>query len=222
MIAGAVMPLPGRYGPPPVPPPEPAPMPAPSPSPTPVPCPVPVPPAVPGPRLSLSTGGAGFAAIHGTPARSRGSAATVTTGATTAGSGFTGGRSGLTTGGGSTRGRGQLVHVPRTDTCRARDLAHGVDIRKVGAGIHEILGRDAADSGGRERKGCSIGFSVDHGLICCAAPPGTVANQRQVFILCYNRASRAGLQPGHSGEPSRSAHEPGEHANRSGDRRVER
>jgi TonB family protein len=51
------MPLPGRYGPPPVPPPEPGPSPAPSPSPSPVPCPVPVPPPAPDPRLSSITGG---------------------------------------------------------------------------------------------------------------------------------------------------------------------
>ena len=108
---GAVMPVPGRYGPPPVPPPEPGPMPAPSPSPSPVPWPVPVPPPAPGPWLSVSCGRR-LRAIHGMPARSRGSAATVTTGATTGGSGSAltgGGSTGRTTGGGSTRGGGRLT-----------------------------------------------------------------------------------------------------------------
>ena len=90
-----MIPVPGRYGPPPVPPPEPGPMPAPSPSPIPVPWPR------PGAAAGAGPVAVGFlrrrlrAAIHGTPARSRGSAATGTTGATT------GGGSALT-GGGST------------------------------------------------------------------------------------------------------------------------
>ncbi len=50
------MPLPGRYGPPPVPPPEPSPMPDPSPSPSPTPLPVPTPPPSPGPRDGASAG----------------------------------------------------------------------------------------------------------------------------------------------------------------------
>src|SRR2546430_16034781 len=50
------MPLPGRYGPPPMPPPEPSPMPEPSPLPSPVPVPVPAPPPLPGPRLSDCAG----------------------------------------------------------------------------------------------------------------------------------------------------------------------
>ena len=50
------MPLPGRYGPPPVPPPWPSPMPEPCPSPIPVPAPVPTPPLSPGPWLSAVRG----------------------------------------------------------------------------------------------------------------------------------------------------------------------
>src|SRR5579864_4909225 len=48
------MPLPGRYGPPPVPPPDPAPTPAPDPGPRPAPRPVPTPPPEPGPFVSFS------------------------------------------------------------------------------------------------------------------------------------------------------------------------
>ena len=49
------MPLPGRYGPPPVPPPSPSPMPDPSLLPRPVPSPEPTPPFVRGPRLSATS-----------------------------------------------------------------------------------------------------------------------------------------------------------------------
>ena len=66
-----MMPLPGRYGPPPVPPPVPAPMPGPVPSPSPVPLPVPAPPPLPGPWLSRPA-----ALVVRRPARSRASAAT--------------------------------------------------------------------------------------------------------------------------------------------------
>src|SRR4051794_41696111 len=76
------MPLPGRYGPPPVPPPDPGPTPLPSPSPTPVPLPVPAPPPAPGPWLGVSTG-----VSVSTPTRFLLSAGAVMIGATTAGNG---------------------------------------------------------------------------------------------------------------------------------------
>ena len=103
------MPLPGRYGPPPVPPPVPSPMPGPEPSPIPVPAPLPAPPAAPDPWLfdgglfGVSTPGCSFV-----------SEGALTTGATTGGtgSGFAGGGGGSTgrstgrTSGTGGRGRG--------------------------------------------------------------------------------------------------------------------
>src|SRR3954470_4823549 len=91
------MPLPGRYGPPPVPPPEPGPTPAPSPDPRPVPVPVPAPPPVPDPWLSFSAG-----AFSRTPTRLRVSAGAVTIGAMSAGSGSDFSGSGFGSGGAGT------------------------------------------------------------------------------------------------------------------------
>lgn len=123
------MPLPARYGPPPVPPPVPGPMPEPSPSPRPVPCPVPAPPPVPDPWLAVLAG-----ASARTPAWSLGSAAAVATGAITWGSGS----GAVATGGGSigrSTGRGRTGGV-RATRASGRLTAGG---RGGGTGLRSAL-----------------------------------------------------------------------------------
>ena len=213
------MPLPGRYGPPPVPPPEPGPMPAPVPSRDP--CPDPHRPRrrthCPGSRILAP-------AFRRSPARSRGSADAVTTGATTCGviggrgaggGGSTGFGVACTTGGGGgvTRcGSGFLVVSGFGGGTGLRSFeAVFISALAGGFGIFMPPPPPPPPGPGLTRNTSRVGSMRGGGSFVVAVAPSAASNSKPPKIAACPRpapAKPARAEPGAAGDARTARGEP--------------